>query len=205
VNGRLEAFCDGVFAFALTLLIVEIRPPEASAISTAPAVWSALRHLGPAVSAFLLSFLVILITWINHHNTLKLVHRNSAALLYANGLLLLGVVGIPFTTSLLGAFVTTDAAAPAVAVYDALLAVQAAGWVAITGVALRDQLAADQPAAAELRVRRANGFGAFGLYAALAAMGLWLPRTVAIITAATWLFWLVLSLRAPKRVDLAAA
>lgn len=204
MNDRLEAFCDGVFAFALTLLIIDIRPPDATANSTVPAVWSALRHLGPAVGAFLLSFLVILITWINHHNTLKLVRRNSPALLYANGLLLLSVVGIPFTTSLLGAFIATDTAAPAVALYDALLAVQAAGWVAITGAALRDQLAADQAAAGELRQRRANGYGALGLYAALAALGLWLPRTAAIITAGTWMFWLALSLRAPSRVAVAA-
>ncbi len=88
--------------------------------------------------------------------------------------------------------------------YDVLLAVQAAGWIAITGAALRGPLAADQPARAELRKRRSNGYGAFVLYAALATLGLWLPWTAAIITAATWLFWLALSLRAPSRVTVAA-
>ena len=204
MNDRLEAFSDGVFAFALTLLIIDIRPPEPAASGTAPALWLALRHLGPTVFAFLLSFLVILITWINHHNTLKLVHRSSPAFLYANGLLLLSVVGVPFTTSLLGAFVATGAAAPAVTLYDALLALQAVGWLAITGAALRGDLAADQLAVAELRTRRANGYGALGLYAALAVAALWLPRTVAIITTATWLFWLALSLRAPQRAAAAA-
>ena len=194
---RLEAFCDGVFAFALTLLIIDVRAPEASLSSSTPFLWSALRHLGPAVFAFLLSLAVILITWINHHNTLKLVHRNSVAFVYANGLLLLGVVCVPFTTSLLGAFVLSNAAAPAVTLYDAALAAQAIGWLAVTGAALRDRLYRDEQSAQVLRKRRSNGYGALGLYAALAVLALWFPRAVAITTAATWLFWLILSLRTP--------
>lgn len=199
MNERLQAFCDGVFAFALTLLIIDVRAPEPGAASSSAALWSALRHLAPAVFAFLLSFAVILITWINHHNTLRLVGRYSAAFAYANGLLLLSVVCIPFTTSLLGDFILTSAAAPAVAVYDALLAAQALGWLAITGAALRDELSCDQPSAVELRRRRNSAYGALGLYAALALLGLWIPRTAAILTAVTWMFWLALSLRTSRR------
>ena len=198
MNQRLEAFCDAVFAFALTLLIIDIRSPDAAAGASAPAVWSALGHLGPSLFAFSLSFVVILITWINHHNTLLLVHRNSPAFLYANGFLVLSVVSVPFTTSLLGNFVATDAASPAVVIYDALLAVQALGWIAVTSVALRQGLSRDERAAAALQTRLRNGYGALGLYAALALSALWLPRPIAAITAATWLFWLALSLRAPR-------
>jgi uncharacterized membrane protein len=156
-----------------------------------------LSRSGPAVFAFLLSFAVILITWINHHNTLRLVHRSSAAFMYANGLLLLGVVSIPFTTSLLGAFILTNAAAPAVVLYDGVLAAQAVGWIALTSAALRNKLASEVTAAEELRKRRNNGYGALGLYGALALLALWLPRAVAIATAITWMVWLGLSLRAP--------
>lgn len=201
MNQRLEAFCDGVFAIALTLLIIEVRLPEADAEATSTALWSALSHLAPVIFAFLLSFAVILITWINHHNTLKLVHRTSSAFMYANGVLLLGVVCIPFTTSLLGEFILTDAAGPAVALYNGVLASQALGWLAVTGSALRDDLATDAKAVDELRNRRNNGYGAMGLYTVLAVVGLWLPRTVAVITTATWMVWLALSLRAhPEEV-----
>lgn len=200
---RLEAFCDGVFAFALTLLIIDVHAPEAGPGDSAPDLWSALSHLGPAIFAFLLSFAVILVTWINHHNTLKLVHRNSAAFMYANGLLLLSVVCIPFTTSLLGAFVLTNAAAPAVTIYNAALAVQAIGWLAIAETALRSRLCIDEHAAHALRQRRISGYDALSLYAALAVVASWLPRAVAVTTAATWLFWLILSLRirAPEPAD----
>jgi uncharacterized membrane protein len=204
VNARLEAFCDGVFAFALTLLIIDVRLPEKVAAPSASALWSLLGGLGPVVFAFLLSFAVILITWINHHNALRLVSRSSAAFMYANGLLLVGVVCIPFTTSLLGAFILTDAASPAVAVYNAILAAQAVGWIAVTGAALRDELAIDDTAVAELHKRRQSAYGALVLYSGLAVSSLWLPRTVAILTAISWMLWLALSLRASHRAPVAA-
>src|SRR5262249_30814514 len=152
------------FAFALTLLIIDVRPPETQTIHSAPTLWVALRHLGPAVFAFLLSFTVIFITWVNHRNTLRLVNRSSVSFIYANGFLLLGVVGIPFTTSLLGAFVFTPSAAPAVALYDALLAAQAIGWLAITSTALRNRLWGEEAAATVLTERRRRAYAAFGVY-----------------------------------------
>lgn len=204
MNQRLEAFCDGVFAIALTLLIIEVRLPEPDTVATSGALWSALSHLGPIVFAFLLSFAVILITWINHHNTLKFVHQTSAAFMYGNGVLLLGVVCIPFTTSLLGEFILTDAAGPAVAIYDALLATQALGWIAISEAALRGELTSGPIAVKELQKRRISGYGAVGLYTVLAVLALWLPRTAAIVTAATWIAWLSLSLFAPRQQAAAA-
>lgn len=111
-NARLEAFCDGVFAIALTLLIIDIGLPSMDTIRSTPELWRALLGLGPSVFAFVLSFAIVLITWVNHHGTLKLVSRSSAPFLYANGFLLLTVVFIPFPTSLLGPFLWTDHAAP---------------------------------------------------------------------------------------------
>jgi uncharacterized membrane protein len=65
-NARLEALSDGVFAIALTLLILDVRLPEAAAITSTAALWRALQGLGPSVFAFVLSFGIILITWVNH-------------------------------------------------------------------------------------------------------------------------------------------
>jgi uncharacterized membrane protein len=88
-NSRLEAFCDGVFAIALTLLVIDIRIPSSESISTTNDLWLALKHLAPSIFTFMLSFAVILITWVNHHAALRLVNRSSASFLYANGFLLL--------------------------------------------------------------------------------------------------------------------
>ena len=95
-NVRLETFCDGVFAIALTLLIIDIKIPSTENISTTAELWLALEHLAPSIFAFLLSFIVILITWVNHHAALGLVHKSSPHFIYANGLLLLTVVFVPF-------------------------------------------------------------------------------------------------------------
>jgi uncharacterized membrane protein len=128
-NARLETFCDGVFAIALTLLILEIKVPSPERIGTTRELWLALRHMAPAISAFVLSFVIILITWVNHHEAFRLVSRSSASFIYANGFLLLTVVIMPFPTALVGEYILTDHAAPAVVVFNAVTAVQAVGWI----------------------------------------------------------------------------
>ena len=124
-NTRLEAFCDGVFAIALTLLVIELKLPETAGDHGSSAVWQRLHHLVPHVFAFLLSFVIIFITWVNHHAAVERVGKSSASFIYANGFLLLTVVLTPFTSALLGEFIWSDAAAPAVVLYNGVLAVQA--------------------------------------------------------------------------------
>ena len=194
-NARLEAFCDGVFAIAMTLLIIDIRIPSPAGIGSTAEFWRALQHLLPSVFAFLLSFGVILITWVNHHGALRLVNRTSASFIYANGFLLLTVVIIPFSASLLGEFLRTDHAAPAVVLYDAALALQAIGWILLSGAALNHQLVGDAGAALKMRENRRNAFGAFVLYSLLAIAAIWLPTGIAVVTAATWIFWLIHGIR----------
>lgn len=194
-NARLEAFCDGVFAFALTLLIVDVKLSATETIGGTAELWRALRHLTPSVFAFLSSFVIILITWVNHHGALKLVNKSSAPFIYANGFLLLTVVFIPFPTSLLGDFLVTDHAGPAVVLYDGLLAVQAAAWILVFRAALHGQLGTDERSNSAMRGTMRNGYFAVALYALLAVAALWIPLTIAIITAASWLFWLALGLR----------
>jgi uncharacterized membrane protein len=198
-NTRLEAFCDGVFAIALTLLIIDIKLPSMESISSTPELWRALWQLLPALFAFVLSFGIVLITWVNHHGTLRLVHKSSPAFIYANGFLLLTVVFIPFPTSLLGAFVWTDHAAPAVIVYNAVLATQAIGWLLVSRVALEDQLVDSSHAKSTMAEHKRRAYFAFTLYALLALGAVWFPLFVAIVTTATWVFWLVLSIRFSSR------
>ena len=189
-NARLEAFCDGVFAIALTLLVIEVALPAGREIDTTAAFWEALYDILPSILAFLLSFVVIFITWMNHHTALKLVAGSSPAFIYANGLLLLTVAFIPFPTDLIGEYIVTDHAAPAVVLYNSVIALQAIAWVLIGRAALKGRLVRDDQSAAIMRANTRNGYFAFVLYAIGAVAAFWIPQTVAIITAASWLFWL---------------
>src|SRR5205823_5519280 len=66
-TARLEAFCDGVFGIAITLLVIDIKLPAPERLASTADVWRALEHLTPSVLAFLLSFFAILMTWVSHH------------------------------------------------------------------------------------------------------------------------------------------
>lgn len=193
-NTRLEAFCDGVFAIAITLLIIDIKIPSMENITSTYELRLALRHLLPSIFAFLLSFIVIFITWVNHHNALKLVHKSSSAFIYANGALLLAVVFIPVPTSLLGEFILTDHAAPAVALYCAVMASVGFGWALICKAALNpaNPLGKNESSNAVGRQNLKRSYYAISFYSACAIAAFWFPLIIAIIVALSWLIWLVL-------------
>lgn len=104
-KARFEAFSDGVFAFAITLLILGIALPEfAHAPPSEADLTHALLHLWPNLIAYALSFAVIGIMWQNHHALFRLVERVDRTTVLLN-LMLLGVTAfIPFATSTLGAY-----------------------------------------------------------------------------------------------------
>ena len=111
---RLEAFSDGVFAIAITLLILEIRLPHTGTEGT---LWSSLVALWPSFLAFALSFFVILVTWITHHDLVRMVHSPTRAIQLANGLTLLYVTFIPFPTAVLAENLGRPEMSTAVAFY----------------------------------------------------------------------------------------
>lgn len=190
-NSRLEAFCDGVFAIALTLLIIDIKIPASAEIHNTHDFWLALWDIVPAVSAFVLSFVIILITWVNHHASLKMANKSSSAFIYSNGLLLLSVVFLPFPTSLLGEYLLTDHATPAVVLYNLNLSFQSVGWIFICKTALRDKLYKREEMISTVLASLHYGYFAFALYTVLAILAFWIPLTIAIITILSWVIWLV--------------
>ncbi|GAB3643245.1 TMEM175 family protein [Spirosoma arcticum] len=118
-TARLEAFSDGVFAIAVTLLVLDLKVPNLNADTvTDPQLRQQLLSQWPAYLGFLSSFLTILIIWVNHHYLFKLIHRTDRAFMFVNGLLLLLVTFIPFPTSLLSRYVLSDAAPTVAFVYS---------------------------------------------------------------------------------------
>jgi uncharacterized membrane protein len=135
-TGRLEAFSDGVFAIAITLLVIEIHVPEA----TEGGLWRALLEQWPSYVAYAVSFAVIGIMWVNHHGLMDIVAYVDRPLLFLNLFLLMFVALMPWTTALLAEHLVapTPDAHLAAAVYSGNGVMNAIGFNAIWRWIVRD-------------------------------------------------------------------
>ncbi len=114
-TGRVEAFSDGVFGIAITLLVLDLKVPPPS---EAGGLAAALLHQWPVYLSYVTSFLTVLIMWMNHHKLFRHIHRINHAFLILNGLLLMGVTLVPFPTALLADYISQPDAHVAAAVYS---------------------------------------------------------------------------------------
>jgi uncharacterized membrane protein len=121
-TARLEAFSDGVIAIVITLLAFEIRVPQ---LEGEQRLLEALLERWPVYLAFLISFLSLLVMWINHHDIFKLVRRVDRTFMILNGLLLLCITLVPFSTLLLSDYIRTDEGLLVAVLYNGLYMVTA--------------------------------------------------------------------------------
>ena len=109
-TGRIEAFSDGVFAVAITLLVLNLQAPPTPTpqhpLLDDGHLLTFLRDLGPTYLAFITSFATIGIMWVNHHRLYTHIKRTDNTLLLLNLLLLLVIVFIPFPTALMAQYIT---------------------------------------------------------------------------------------------------
>ena len=98
-TARIEAFSDGVFAIAITLLILEIKIPNEEQLKHG--LLNALLEKWPSYLAFFIGFFTILVCWINHHYMFDRIKTSSHSLILINSLTLFAVTFVPFPTSVL--------------------------------------------------------------------------------------------------------
>ncbi|MDJ0340769.1 TMEM175 family protein [Streptomyces sp. H10-C2] len=127
-SGRVEAFSDGVFAIAITLLVLEIKvPPHADGN-----LWSALGRMWPSYAAYAVTFLVIGIMWVNHHTVFGFIAHVDRALLFLNLLLLMGVAALPWPAALMAEYLRSGHAShAAAAVYSGFMVAHALTFQAV--------------------------------------------------------------------------
>jgi uncharacterized membrane protein len=101
---RFEAFSDGVFAIAITLLVLEIRLPDEHQIEALGGLGRALLGLWPSYAGYVISFVTIGIMWANHHNVVRLMARVDHGLIVWNLLLLMAISFTPFTTAVMAEY-----------------------------------------------------------------------------------------------------
>lgn len=182
---RLEGFSDGVFAIAVTLLVLELRVPEHSSD-----LFAGLVALGPKYFAFVLSFSTILIMWVNHHALFLQVRNLDAHALFSNGLLLLFVTFIPFPTAVLGDYLFSAQGRVAAGLYAvSFLAINLA-WI-LMWHSIRHRRHIIAPALKDHDVRAIDrslivGFGSYSLAVALAFVNAIASVLLVLVLAIFW-------------------
>jgi TMEM175 potassium channel family protein len=189
-TGRLEAFSDGVFAVAVTLLVFEFKVPEIGpALATPETLGRALLQQWPSYFAFVTSFFTILVMWVHHHTLFKNVCKCDAWVHFANGCLLLTIVFVPYPTSLVARFLETPAAKTAVAFYCALFVVVAICFNLVLRATFRKKLLL--PSTPMDFVARTCRHYLVGppLYLLAFLTAFWDVRLSLLICTALWIFW----------------
>lgn len=100
-TNRTEAFSDGVFSIAITLLVLGIKVPQIKDLSSGQSLLQAFAAQWPSFLSFLISFFTIFIMWVQHHRLFTLIKRVDLPFMYLNGFLLLIVTFVPFPTAIL--------------------------------------------------------------------------------------------------------
>ena len=203
-TGRLEAFSDGVFAVAITLLVFSLQVPLPSDnVNTSGELVSYLLRHWPSYLAFFISFSTILIMWISHHTMFKLIHKSDTLFMFANGFLLLLVTTVPFPTQLVAAYLTGPAAGTACAIYAGLfmvinLAYNLLWWSA----SQQHRLLKSSVSPAVVKFYTRSYMLGFPSYLLALVLALWSPALSIGICSVLWLFWAFSSFeRKPPQIE----
>jgi len=108
---RIEAFSDGVFSVAITLLVIDIHVPSFPHAPTNLEMWVALRDIGSKLLIFAVSFVTIGFFWIGHHLIFWSIERSNRILMWSNLLFLFPIVCLPAATALVGEYPSNGTAA----------------------------------------------------------------------------------------------
>ena len=189
-TGRVEAFSDGVFAVAITLLALDLVVPHLADGSSSRELVRALGHQWPSYLAFVTSFFSVLIMWANHHTTFKLIRRVSAHLIFANGLLLLAATTVPFGTSLMAEYMGKPGARGAAVVYGGIFVIASTAYNLVWYCAAHNR-ALLQAGVSQHTVEKLTRSYALGppLYLAAVIGAYWSAYITIGICTAMWIFW----------------
>jgi uncharacterized membrane protein len=156
---RLEAFSDGVFAIAITLLVLELHVPEPGSGD----LGHELLAKWPSYAAYVITFITIGIIWINHHAAFSRLREVDHSILMLNLLLLMTVSVLPFTTALMAAYLKEgEGEGLAAGIYGASFLVMGGVFVlANRQILLKRPQLLKEPIAPE-RARRLLSFAALG-------------------------------------------
>jgi len=188
-KARLEAFSDGVFAIIITIMVLELRVPHGHD-------WEDLLVLAPKFAAYLVSFLVLGIYWINHHHLVHTVKHVRGSVLWANLHLLFWLSLFPFATAWMGENPT--ASAPTV-VYGVFLLAAGVAWNVFQVVLLSTQ--GPDSVLRKTHGRDPKALLSAILYAVAVVVGFWVPPVSQSIYLLVAVLWLIPSRKIEKSLE----
>ncbi|MGB2626899.1 MAG: TMEM175 family protein [Candidatus Acidiferrum sp.] len=195
-TGRLEAFSDGVFAIAITLLILELKVPTlVSSEINSPNLAQGLIKQWPSYLSLTTSFFTILVMWVHHHFIFSQVRKSDAWLHFANGCLLLAVTFVPYPTSVLATYLETPAANAAAAFYAASFIVIAICFNLVLRAAFRRELLL--PSTTDQLIAQSCRNYLFGpLFYAIAFVAAFFDVRICMgMCTALWIYWTATAMR----------
>jgi TMEM175 potassium channel family protein len=146
---RALAFSDGVFAFAITLLVTTLDVPRLTGANLDHQLWDRLGDLAPQFVSFFLSFAIIGLMWIRHHGLFSRIRRLDQTTLWLNLLALAFVVLIPFSTEVLGKY---NGTAAGVGLYAVNMALAGFGFTLLWWHCVRSDLLDEEPTPEQIRL-----------------------------------------------------
>ncbi len=189
-TGRIEAFSDGVFAIAITLLVLELHVPELKGGDTPVHLLDALKMQWPGYIAFIISFFSIFIIWVNHHKVFKQIYKRNTGLMFANGLILFLVSLVSYPSALLARFYLTDSKQLSVTIYTGLFVlINLAFNILWQQATLDKKLLRPEISGAAIRQLRNNYLYGFPTYLAAFVVSFFYPDLALVICVLLWVFW----------------
>src|SRR6266700_7236119 len=146
-TGRVEAFSDGVFAIAITLLVLDLKPAVDRWLEghKGGTIFEAMMYQWPVFLAVVISFAHVGVMWLNHHRLFNLINRIDHVLLMLNLLVLLSATIVPFPTALLGAYSNgPDRFRDAALIYSGTFLLVAISYTALWHYAIHSHRLLDQ-------------------------------------------------------------
>ncbi|KAA6438515.1 DUF1211 domain-containing protein [Dyadobacter flavalbus] len=197
-TARIEAFSDGVFAIAITLLVLDLHVPKPEDIKNTSMLISRLQQAWPSYMAFTISFSSIFIMWVNHHKIFKQIYKRNSTVMFANGLILFLVTSVSYPTALLSRFYNTSSAGLVVALYTGIFVLINLSYNLLWYAASRDKelLRPGMTDAAILRISRNYLYG-LPTYLAAFAISFVYPAAAIAICVSLWIFWALSSGKVP--------
>ncbi len=195
MNSRLEAFCDGVFAIAITLLILDIKVPPLESVHSIAGVWHDVVQLWPSFFALTLSFTIIFISWIGHHNLLKIIDKSSPFFLFANGFFMFTIIIIPFPTAFVSEYLNTPYAQPAIVFYSLASTFHNIAW----NILYRSSLKPRPLFKAEINLEQVRRWSrspkiGFLINVGITLIAWFFPYEALAISVSIWAYWLYVSI-----------